>query len=164
MNEPATPELLKSLAFLAHATDEEIYSLLPAARVETHAPGAVLFREGEPLPHVFIVASGTVALEVLGRDHRPRRFQTVGAGELLGWSPLLGSAPMTATARVVTDARLVALDARAVLELCRKDPSFGFEFLRRTAAAIAARLSATRLQLLDVFRHELPVAPEGEGP
>jgi CRP-like cAMP-binding protein len=84
----------------------------------------------------------------------------VGAGELLGWSSLLGQAPMTATSRALTTSRLIALDASQVLALCRFDPKFGFTFMKRTAEALAKRLNATRLQLLDVFRHELPVHPE----
>ena len=161
MSDTASPELLKSLTFLAPATDDELRRLAPAARAERHAAGTVLFREGDYLSRVFVVTAGTVALEINGADHRPRRFQTVGPGELLGWSPLLGSGPMTASARALTDATVVALDAAAVLALCEQDPKFGFHFMRRTAAALAARLSATRLQLLDVFRHELPGAEGG---
>ena len=164
MNDAVTPEFLKALAFLAPATDDELRRLVPAGRVEQHFAGTVLFREGDHLPHVFVIVAGTVALEINGTDHRPRRFQTVGPGELLGWSPLLGSGPMTATARALTDVRVVVLDAKAVLDLCDRDPKFGSQFMRRTAAAIAARLSATRLQLLDVYKHELPSAPEGGGP
>lgn len=163
MNDTVTPEFLKALTFLAPATDDELRRLVPAARLEQHPAGTVLFREGDYLPHVFVVVAGTVALEINGPDHRPRRFQTVGPGELLGWSPLLGPGPMTAAARALTDARVIAIDAKAVLALCDQDPTFGFQFMRRTAAAIAARLSATRLQLLDVYRHELPSAPEGGG-
>ena len=163
MNDTVTPEFLKTLAFLAPATDDELRQLAPAARVEQHPAGTVLFAEGDHLPHVFVVVAGTVALEINGADHRPRRFQTVGPGELLGWSPLLGSGPMTAAARALTDVRAVALDAKAVLALCDQDPKFGFQFMRRTAAAVAARLGATRLQLLDVYKHELPSASEGDG-
>jgi CRP-like cAMP-binding protein len=164
MNETVTPEFLKALAFLGPASDAELRQLAPTARVEQYPVGAVLFREGDHLPQVFIVVAGTVALEITGTDHRPRRFQTVGPGELLGWSPLLGSGPMTATARALDAVRVVVLDARAVLNLCDQDPAFGFQFMRRTAAAIAARLGATRLQLLDVYKHAIPVIPEdGDG-
>jgi hydrogenase maturation protease len=164
MSDAVSPEFLRSLAFLAPATDDELRRLAPAARVESHAAGAVLFREGEELDRVFVVTAGTAALEINGRDYRPRRFQTVGTGELIGWSPILGLGSMTATARALTDAMVLALDARAVLELCEQDPRFGYQFMRRTAAALAARLSATRLQLLDVYKHELPAAaPEGGG-
>jgi CRP-like cAMP-binding protein len=161
MSEPVTPELLKTLAFLAPATDEERRRLVPATRTESHPAGTVLFREGDELSCVFIVTGGTVALEVMGVGHRPQRFQTISAGELLGWSPLLGSGPMTASARALTDVKVVVVDAKALLQLCDQDPRFGFQFMRRTAAAIAARLSATRLQLLDVYRTELPAAPAG---
>ena len=164
MSEAVTPEALKALAFFTPATDAELGLLVPVARFVQYTAGAVLFRAGADLFDVFIVTAGTVALEVTGPDHRPRRFQTVTAGELLGWSPLLGGGPMTATARAVTDVRVVALDAEAVLDACERDPWFGYLFMRRTAAAIAARLSATRLQLLDVYKHELPAAPEGDGP
>jgi CRP-like cAMP-binding protein len=161
MNDPVTPELLRTLAFFAPATDDELRQLVPVTRIEHHLAGTVLFREGDHLPHVFLVTVGTVALEITGTDRRPRRFQTVGSGELLGWSPLLSSGPMTAAARALTDVKVVAIDAKAVLDLCDNDPKFGFQFMRRTAAAIAARLSATRLQLLDVYKHELPSPLEG---
>ncbi len=159
MNEVVTPGLLKALAFFTPATDDELHLLIPATRVEQYSTGAMLFREGDQLPHVFVVVAGTVALEVSGPDHRSCRFQTVGPGELLGWSPLLGGGAMTASSRAVTDVKVLAIDAKAILAVCDQDPRFGYQFMRRTAAAIAARLSATRLQLLDVYKHELPTPP-----
>jgi hydrogenase maturation protease len=163
MPEPVTVEWLKSLAFLAAATDAELQALLPSVQKEHYPAGTMLFREGDQLNRVFIVADGRVALEVLGPDHRPRRFQTLSRGELLGWSPLLGSAPMTASARALTDVTVAAIDARGLLALCDNDPRFGYHFMKRTVAALAARLQATRLQLLDVYRAELaPLAMPDE--
>ncbi|HSQ54722.1 MAG TPA: cyclic nucleotide-binding domain-containing protein, partial [Gemmata sp.] len=112
--------------------------------------------EGAPVDHFWIVVEGNVAIEIQGPDRRPRRIHTVGPGELLGWSPVLGSAAMTATARALSDVRVVALHASGVLSICDTDARFGYLFMRRVAAAIAARLSATRLQLLDVFGTEIP--------
>jgi CRP-like cAMP-binding protein len=153
MSAAITPEFLKTLAFFTPATDAELTRLIPTVRREEYPAGAVLFREGDELSDAFIVIAGTVALEVTGRDRRPRLFQTVGPGELLGWSPLLGIGPMTASARALTDVEVVAIDALAVLTMCEEDPWFGYLFMRRMAAAIAARLSATRL--LDVDGPEL---------
>ena len=67
---------------------------------------------------------------------------------------------MTATARVLEPATLLILDSRQLITLCEHNPRFGYEFMRRTALAISQRLSATRLQLLDIYRHELPVVPD----
>jgi len=161
MTESIAPDFLRSLTFLAPATDEELQLLIPAAQIEEYPAGASIFREGDHLNHIFILTSGTVSLEINGPDHRQRRIQTLSAGELLGWSPLLGSGAMTAGARAVTQVRVVALNARAILDICEQDPRFGFLFMKRAATAIAARLNATRLQLLDVYGTELHASPLG---
>jgi len=161
MNDPPTLELLKTLAFLTPATDDELRLLIPATRCEQYPPGKMLFHEGQHIQQVYIVTTGTVALEINGPDHRPQRFQTVGSGELLGWTPILSSGPMTASARTLTDVQVVAIDGQTILKICENDPQFGFQFMRRIAAAIAARLSATRLQLLDVYGAEIPRSPVG---
>jgi CRP-like cAMP-binding protein len=156
-----TPESLRTLAFLTQATDEELRMLLPAAQIEQYPSGCTIFHEGDHINHVFVVAAGTVALEINGVNHTPRRIQTLHPGELLGWSPLLGTGAMTASAKALTQVRVVAFNAKILLELCERDPKFGFLLMRRTAAAIAARLSATRLQLLDVYGAELHNHPVG---
>jgi CRP-like cAMP-binding protein len=164
MSAPITPEFLMGLAFLAPATDDEARQLAAVARADDYPAGAVVFREGDRFGHFWVVVTGNVAIEIYGPDRRPRRIQTVGPGELLGWSPVLGSGAMTATARALTDVRVVALDAPGVRAVCDADPRFGYLFMKRVAGAIAARLSATRLQLLDVFGTEVPVVEEGAGP
>lgn len=164
---PTTPveaETLRSLAFLTAMPDEELQALVPAARWERYAAGAVLFREGDHLAHFYVVAEGTVAIEILAPDRRPRRIQTIGPGELLGWSAILGTGAMTATARALTPVQAVAFDSVAVRAACDADPWLGYRLLGRVAVAVAGRLNATRLQLLDVYRHDLPDAPEGGSP
>lgn len=161
MTEPVTPEAVCGLAFFSSLTGAEAVRLAGAARWEVHLAGTVLFREGEVHRSIGVVASGEVAIEIVGADRRPRRLQTVGPGELLGWSPVLGNGRMTATARTLTDVRLLTVAADTVLALCEADPRFGYQFMRRVAAAIASRLQATRLQLLDMFRAELPAVEAG---
>jgi CRP-like cAMP-binding protein len=158
MTEPALPEILRQSRFLEGISPADLDQLTSVARPESYLPGAVIFREGQRLPHIFVVAEGSVALEIGLPGQGCRRIQTVGPGELLGWSPILDQGPMTATARALGPTRLVALDAAQILVLCAHNPGFGFTLMRRTAKALATRLNATRLQLLDVYRHELPVA------
>lgn len=113
--------------------------------------------KGDRLSRIFLVLEGNVALEVGVPGQGARRIHTIGAGELLGWSPVLEQGPMTATGRALAPTQVVAIDAFQVLALCHRDSAFGFAFMRRTAGALAQRLNATRLQLLDVYRHDLPV-------
>lgn len=155
-------ELLRGMAFLNGADDEICRTLARLGRIEEVSAGAVLFREGHESESVFLVVSGQIALEIACPRRGRLRFQTVGPGELLGWSPLLGQPRMTATARALSPAQVIRLDAAPILALCEEQPRFGMELMRCTAIALSKRLAATRLHLLDIFRHELPVS-SGEG-
>jgi CRP-like cAMP-binding protein len=161
MTEPSLVETLGSLRFLEGITAEELQQVASVARLETHSPGALLFREGQSLARIFLVAEGSVSLEICVAGQGCKRIQTIGQGELLGWSPILGQPVMTATARALTAVRLISLDATQILALCAHDPAFGFTFMQRTAGALAARLNATRLQLLDVFGAAMPTVAGG---
>jgi CRP-like cAMP-binding protein len=163
MREPALLEILRQSRFLEGISPGELEQLASVARQEQYQPGTVIFREGQRLPHVFVVAEGSISLEICLPGQGCKRFQTLGPGELLGWSPILDQQPMTATARALGPTLLIALDAAQILALCAHDPALGYTLMRRTALALAARLNATRLQLLDVYRHELPVVAPHPG-
>ena len=158
MNEPTLLDILHRIRFLDGVADEDLHRIAAVASLQNYRPGAVLFREGDRVAHIFLIAEGNVALDVGVPGHGARRIHTVGPGELLGWSPVLDQGPMTATGRAMVPTKAVLIDAFQVLALCHQDPNFGFAFMRRTAKALAERLNATRLQLLDVYRHELPIA------
>ena len=110
----------------------------------------MLFREGQSHPNIYLVIAGSVALDF---RFSGRALQTVGPGELLGWTPILGEVEMTATARVLEPTQAVAIRASQLIALCEHNPRFGFEFMRQTARALSRRLNATKLQLLDVYSH-----------
>ena len=156
MHPPDLLATLRGIGFLHDIDDGHLKRLIPIAEVKSFPEGTTLFREGQSHPQVYLVIEGSIALEVRVSARESKRFQTVGAGELLGWSPLLGQVEMTATARALRPSTLAAIDAVQLLAICEHDPKFGFEFMRRTARALSKRLAATRLQLLDVYRAELP--------
>ena len=56
---------------------------------------------------------------------------------------------------------LLVLNAAEIQALCARDPSFGSAFMHHLARALAARLSATRLLLMDLYREDqLPARQE----
>jgi CRP-like cAMP-binding protein len=156
MTEPTLLETLRQIRFLEGVTAEQLDQVASVAHLAEYHPGALIFREGERLARIFLVAEGSVSLEICAPGQGCKRIQTIGPGELLGWSPVLSQGPMTATARAIVPARLAVLDAAQVVALCQRDPAFCLTFLWRTAEALASRLNATRLQMLDVYRSELP--------
>jgi CRP-like cAMP-binding protein len=142
---------------IAAGWPERMLALFARLATRTHIPaGGTIFREGAPCDLIYFVVSGRVALEMDVPARGSVRLLTVSAGELLGWSPLLGAAEMTATAIAIEATDLLAVSGPALLNLCQQDHAVGFEVMRRVAWALSQRLTATRLQLLDLFSHTPP--------
>jgi len=150
--------LLNSHKFLAGVPADDVETIAAAARIIDLQAGVTLFREGEPSEEVYLVEQGNVALEICAPGVGCKRIMTVGDDELLGWSPLLGVSALTATARTIGASRVIAINAEKLLAICDEHPRVGFMFMQRIARALARRLNATRLQLMDVFGSQMTEA------
>lgn len=156
MNREAMIEALRDVRFLHDLDNEHLMQIANVTRMRDVPAGEVLFREGD-VPHdVFLVVSGSVALDIHTHSGSSRRIMAVGPGEILGWSALLEQTQMTATATTMVPSKVAEINTRELLAICKHNPRFGYELLRRTSLALAARLSATRLQLLDTFGTQMP--------
>jgi len=153
-------QTLEKLAFLEGFPPEYLKPLVGVAKVVEVPAGDIVFHEGQKSPNIYLVIEGKVALEIDVVARGTTVIQTVGPGKLLGWTPLLAQGLMTATARAVEPCRLVAINAMQVLQACAQNPEFGMEFMRRTALALARRLNATRMHLLEAYEDALPVMSE----
>ncbi|MFW6069162.1 MAG: cyclic nucleotide-binding domain-containing protein [Chloroflexota bacterium] len=123
---------------------------------EQHWDGDVMiFREGEQGKYLHLILEGQVALEIYVPNHGRVTMLTLGPDDIFGWSavlPVVGT--RTASARAVHSTRTIAFDSQALREACEADHELGFHVYRRLTHVIAGRLSATRLQLLDMYAHE----------
>jgi len=130
---------------------------LVAIAVTKHwSPGAQLFQEGVEHDDIYLLQDGHVRLEMLVLDRGRVPLITVGAGDLLGWSPLFGNHVMTATAIALEPTQALAFDGKQLRELCETNHEVGYHVMRHIAQALSERLVATRLQLLDLFREHEP--------
>ena len=78
-------------------------------------------------------------------------IDTVGEGDVLGWSWLIPPYHWHFDARAVEPTRAIALDGRCLRGKCDADHELGYELMKRFAQVIEQRLEATRWQLLDVY-------------
>jgi CRP/FNR family cyclic AMP-dependent transcriptional regulator len=114
-------------------------------------PGHYLMKEGEAANHFYIIRQGKVSIEIASPGRGPIPIQTVGEGDILGWSWLVPPYRWQFDGRALQETRAIALDGQCLRGKCEEDHSLGYEILRRFALVMADRLAATRLQLLDLY-------------
>jgi CRP/FNR family transcriptional regulator, cyclic AMP receptor protein len=119
----------------------------------TFDTGSFLVREGDPADSFFLVREGKVALELGAPDRPHQTIQTIGPGEVLGWSWLLSPHRWRLDARAVKPTRAWALDAQTLRDALDARPEDGYRFLLRLLPIVAQRLENTRIQLLDLHGH-----------
>jgi len=110
-----------------------------------------LFHEGDEATKFYIIRSGSVALHL----HIPPKglvtIQTMGDGEVLGWSWLFPPYRWHFDAEAAELTRAIALDATCLRRKCEQDHDFGYELLKRFSNILEQRLQSMRLQLLDIY-------------
>ncbi len=114
-------------------------------------PGQFLFREGEEANQFYVIRQGKVALEVFVPERGAVSIQTLGEGDVLGWSWLIPPYHWHFDARAVELTRAIALDGKCLRTKCEQDHDLGYELLKRFAHIIMERLKATTMQLLDLY-------------
>ena len=152
MDNPSLADTLRANPWFAALAPQHLEKLAAIASEMNWPAGQVIFREGDADDRLFFVLEGQVALEI----HVPARGRvtilTVGPNEIFGWSAAVPVVrKRTAGARAVQPTRAVAFDAAALRAACDEDHDLGYHVYRRLTNVIAGRLTATRLQLLDMY-------------
>lgn len=138
--------------FLAGMKSEHIALMVGCAMNVKFEAGQYIDRAGEEATHFFIIRSGRVAVEVYSPTAGPVCIQTVGDGDVIGWSWLVPPYLGHFDTRAMELTRAVALDATCLRQKCEQDPELGYELFKRFAQVIEQRLESTREQLLDIYK------------
>ena len=96
-----------------------------ADEYKTYQAGEVIFKEGDPGQHMFVVKSGRVELRV---GNTP--LEDVKQEGILGEMALLDAERRSATAVAATECHLVPIDREKFLYLVKETPDFALEVLR----------------------------------
>lgn len=144
--------LLKQHPFFKDLHQDFIKLIVGCAANRYYQAGTFMFREGEQANEFYLIRQGLVSLEIVVHDGEAIELDTVGPGEILGWSWLLPPYFWHSDARVLQDLRVFVLDGLCIRKKCEENHTLGYEMLKRFAQIMEKRLNATRLQLLDLYR------------
>ncbi len=117
--------------------------LKPYMKATRHKAGHVLFRQGDPAEHLYLLAEGKVEF--------PEIQQSVGPGRIFGeiafFSP---TRQRTQSARCSEDCLLLSVNQSTVRELYYQNPAFGFALVGLVASRLSADVARLQQQLASV--------------
>ena len=134
--------------FFRNLNPDHLDTLLTGAVERQMKPGTVLFHEGEPASQFFLIETGQVAIESRGVPGPGIPVQTLGPGEVVGWSWLFPPFVWHFEARALEPTRVIVLDGAHLLVTAERDPKLGYELMKRISRVVIDRLQATRKKLL----------------
>jgi len=140
--------LIAEHPFFRGLKPEHLSVLVEGATTATFEPNQILFRQREPANCFFLIKSGKVAVEAHEPADGTVPVQTLGGGDVLGWSWLFPPFAWNFQARAVGETSVVILNGAHLLSAAERDHEFGYELMKRVAQVVITRLQATRKQLL----------------
>ena len=140
-------DILRALRFLDGLTDTAVHQLSKLAQLVEFECDALLFEEGEPRRLMALIASGAVAIEK-GKNTRPIRLATLGAGEAVGEGLLLDDSMHGTSARALVNTKAYILTKDQIQDMLKETPTLYAALVGRAARAIKQRLSAVDATLV----------------
>jgi CRP-like cAMP-binding protein len=144
-------ELIAETPVFAGLEPAQLELIAGCARNERAGAGTLLVREGEPADRFFLIRHGAVALEVHAPGRTSLVIETLGDGDVIGWSWLFPPYRWQLDGRATEPCALVGFDGACLRGKCEDDHELGYALMTRFAANVVDRLQATRMQLLDVY-------------
>ncbi len=149
---PATLEpILAEHPFLKGMSHDHLAIITGCAKNVKFDAGTHVFREGQEANEFFVVRQGTISIEAFSPAHGPLVLQTVGAGDIMGWSWLVPPYRWHFDGKATELVRAISLDGKCLRGKCEKDHELGYELLKRFSEIMSQRLDVTRMQLLDLY-------------
>lgn len=141
--------ILEAQPFLKGMTTRQLELLAENSMLAEFNAGELIMTEGCHANRFYLITEGQVELESPALGSQPMHIQTLGVGDVLGWSWLFPPYIWHFNARAVTPTRAIFFYGTRLRELCDDNHDFGYELMRRVSGIVIKRLQAARRELLE---------------
>ena len=117
---------LRRTVLFADADPGRLAPLASRAFVRRFSPGQVVFSEGEPSDHLYVIRSGRVRILVRSVHGVEMTLSLLGSGDTMGELSVIDGRPRSASAEALSQTELVTLPAVDVASALRTDPALLF--------------------------------------
>ena len=106
--------------------------------------GARIFTEGGDATRCWIIRDGEVRLDAQVPRRPSVAIETLGSGDVLGWSWLFPPHTWRFSAVATEPTLAIEFPGAELRQLCAADPVLGYELTTRLMGVVVQRLQATR--------------------
>jgi phosphoserine phosphatase RsbU/P len=114
--------LLARIDFFSELPDEELDRIMAQLEVVNLKSGEILFREGDPGEHMYIVMSGDLEILMAPNTDNELILNRVPQGEYIGEMSLVTGAPRTASVRAHGEVVLLSMSRTQLMDLLHQHP------------------------------------------
>lgn len=149
---------IKEIELFKGMSQDVMSEIAGSAIEESCSAGQVLFEQGDPAEHFYVLEEGNVRLEVGQQSHINHILNNTG--EAFGWSSLVDRDVYTASAKCLADSKLIKIKKQKLERIFAKDTASGFTFYKRLAGIIGQRLINAYNAVSAPIREEVPASEE----
>jgi len=144
---------LKECNVFQGLSDAQIEKLVAIAREESFPTGTLLYKEGDPSTHLYLVQQGKVFLEMktdMGPTRPPMQviIDVVTRREAFGWSAFVEPNLHTLSALIAEPTTMIVFDGGKMKALMEEDCAMGYGVMKGLTRLLANRLNHTRVLLI----------------
>jgi CRP-like cAMP-binding protein len=155
----ALVDFFSRLPLFEPLTRDELLELLRGIRPVEVPAGQYLMRQGDPADAMYVVDTGTVAVELTLADGLPAEVDRCGRGAVIGDMGLIDGRPRSASVRAVESARLLRIDRGEFEFLLRNNRPAAYKVMRSICRTVCERLRRTEEEIDGLLRPDLTPVP-----
>ncbi len=148
LENPALEAAMAGHPFLKDLPPPILKKLADSGMVMRFPAGQRIFIEGDPANRFYLIVTGTVVLSAPASEGRSVTLQTIGAGDVLGWSWLIPPYSWLFDATAETDVEAIFFYGTRLREECESDHDLGYELMKRMGTIVVHRLQSVRHKLV----------------
>lgn len=138
-------DFLRNVDVFEGLSDEQLSTVEKLCHEKMFAEGDVLFKEGDPANHLFLVANGIIDLSFTlpGRVRTPATtIVSVPSGRAFGWSSLMPPYRYRLTAHCTSEnCTVLSLDREPLRQLFESNMQLGYRVIVNVATLLSNRFS-----------------------
>ena len=140
---------LAAQPFLRGMSEDHLQLLAADSIPAEFQTGERIVNEDGPANRFYLILEGSVQIESPLQDGETVPIQTLGAGDLLGWSWLYPPYYWHFDARAITPVKALFFYGTHLRERCDEHPELGYQLMRRVTEVVIHRLPAARLEWVE---------------